>query len=98
MQIKNLLEKYPDFVPVMIESDLEISKKKYLIRKSNTLGQVIMHVRKNITGIREEEALFFLINNTMIPISSNISVIYDEHKKDDFILYINVCKENTFGN
>ena len=43
------------------------------------------------------ERLFIFINETMPPISENMSLVYNKHEDEDGFLYITYSGENTFG-
>ena len=91
---------YLNIIPVIIEqgpnTDIAIDKRKYLVPKDLTIGQLIHVVRKRIK-LQPEKALFLFVNNTIPPTSTLLQVIYEEHKSDDNFLYIQYCFENTFG-
>ena len=102
LETKRVLEKYCDRVPVICEksysqTDLpEIDKIKYLVPIDFTLGQFMYIIRQRLQ-LRSNEALFFLISNSIQSSSALIGQIYDFHKDDDGFLYIQYCKENVFG-
>ena len=74
-----------------------MDKKKYLAPYDITMGQFSVVIRKRLE-LNKEEALFFFINDTVIP-PQNVMMnqIYKEHKDKDGFLYITVQKESTFG-
>lgn len=95
-----IMSKYHDRIPVIIEkgpnTNIAIDKRKYLVPKDLTIGQLIHVIRKRIK-LKPEKALFLFINNMIPPTSTLMHVIYEEHKSDDNFLYIRYCFENTFG-
>ncbi|CAN6211757.1 unnamed protein product, partial [Urochloa humidicola] len=94
-------DKFPDRIPVIVEksgkSDVpEIDKKKYLVPADLTVGQFIYVVRKRIK-LSPEKAIFVFVKNTLPPIASLMSAIYEENKDEDGFLYMTYSGENTFG-
>lgn len=103
-QSTRILQQYPDRIPIIIEKYAssnannldELDKKKYLVPKDLTFGELIHVLRKRLR-LNKEEGLFFFINDTMIPTSLAINEIYKQHKDEDLYLYILYDKENIFG-
>jgi GABA(A) receptor-associated protein len=95
-------EKYPDKVPLILErSDTsslpDLEKKKYLMQKDVTIGQLIFIIRKQIK-IDESQSIFLLVNNTTVPASgSTIGEVYDKKLDKDGFLYITYSSQQTFG-
>ncbi|CAN6199160.1 unnamed protein product [Urochloa humidicola] len=94
-------DKYPDRIPVIVEksgkTDIpDIDKKKYLVPADLTVGQFIYVVRKRIK-LSPEKAIFVFVNNTLPPITSLMSELYEEHKDGDGFLYMTYSGESTFG-
>ena len=104
--ISELLKKYPDHVPVIINRNpadkilRDIDKEKYLIPKNLKVSEIYLIIRKKIT-LDSKHAIFIFVKNhlgdVLVPIGSNIREIYDLYKNDDGILYIVYTTENTFG-
>jgi len=97
---KRILEKYPDKIPLIIEKakecEYDIEKNKYLVPKNIKMQQLIFIIRKRIK-IKNAEAIFVHINNTLPPSNNFINEIYDNNKDEDGFLYITYSTENTFG-
>ena len=99
---KKVLFKYPNRIPIICEkasskSDLpNIDKIKYLVPIDLTLGQFVFIIR-NRMKLRPEEAIFLLISNNIFSTSTMVGTLYDIYKDQDGFLYIQYCKENTFG-
>jgi GABA(A) receptor-associated protein len=97
-----VLERYPNRIPVICESDpknssvIHLKKMKYLVPDSLTIGQFIYVLRKQMT-LKAEEGVFIMINNSLPPASALMSQVYKDHKDSDGFLYCFLCKENTFG-
>ena len=95
-----VIKKYPERIPVIVEpvtkDIIEIDKKKYIVSKDMTFGQLIFIVRKRM-NVDSSIALFFTVNSNLITGSSDLGTIYEENKNEDNFLYIKYTTENTFG-
>ena len=94
-----LRAKYPLRVPVKVESKtkgLSLDVTKFLVPKEFTMAQ-FMYVFRKHTKLDKSEAVFFLIDNKMVPSSKLIGSVDHEHQSKDGLLQIDVCKESTFG-
>ena len=96
-------EKYSDRYPIIVEKnprnkDLDdLQKKKYLVPKDITVGQLCYIIRRRLT-LSAEKALFLFINGNIIPSTSElISNLYENQKNKDGFLYVTYDSENTFG-
>ena len=74
---------------------------KYLLQDDTFVIDLLMSVRKN-RSVAPTVALFCLVedrecNSFMITGNDTIGSIYKKYKRDDGLLYINICKEKTFG-
>lgn len=98
-QSSNILTKYKDSVPIYIDfTNLSkpIEKSKFVIPNGFTVGQLLTAIRMKMS-LNPACALFIFINNRLIPVTSNISSIYDINKDEDGFLYVCCSEENTFG-
>lgn len=97
-----LLQKYPDRVPVILEKDTrcktvpDIDKKKYLVPNDYTLGQFVYIIRKRLQ-LKASVAIFVFVDNILPSTSDTIAHLYAKHKHADHFLYITYSGENTFG-
>jgi len=95
--------KYPDRVPVIVHFSPEFKgsekyKTKYLVPKVMICSEFQYVLRKHMTSLNPEEAIFMFINKKDIPIAtSNMGDVYEKNKGDCGYLYITVVKENVFG-
>ena len=97
---------YPDRIPVIVEMNSSSSnykkyininyKNKYLVPLDLTMSQLMVVIRKKI-NIDDKVALFFFVNNKLIPNTTVLSSIYDSDKESDGFLYVEFTEENTFG-
>ena len=102
-EASRIIWKHPNRIPIILEKDKrydtvpDIDKKKFLVPRDLTMGQFQYVVRKRLKALTPEKGLFFFVNNSMMPVSEFLSVIYDAYKHDDGFLYILYSGENTFG-
>ena len=94
-------KKHPDRIPVIVEASEGctigiIDKKKYLVPKSVSVGQLVYVIRNRLT-LKPEEAIFLFVNNVLPPTSASMSTIYEEHCDPDGYLYVTYSGENVFG-
>ncbi|XP_062111028.1 autophagy-related protein 8i-like [Humulus lupulus] len=98
---KNMIAKYPDRVPVIIEkytrTDLpEMEKKKYLVPRDMSVGQFI-HILSSRLQLSAGKALFVFVKNTLPQTASCMDIVYDTYKDEDGFLYMCYSSEKTFG-
>ena len=78
-----ILSKYPDYVPVIIECDDELSKllkkKKYLIPSTNNISLLLYTIRGKIT-LGKEKAMFMFCDNTLLCLSETVGEVYAKYK------------------
>ena len=97
-----ILNKYPNYVPIICEqayhrNDLpNIDKQKYLVPSDFTLAQFMLIIRQRLK-LNADEGLFLLIKDTFVSASILMSHLYSLYKDEDGFMYIQYCKENTFG-
>lgn len=98
-----IMIKYPGYYPIYCYShDVDLSKNKYLVGGTMSFGQFIYVVKKKLK-LRPEEALFFIIKNKddeIVPSNNDfISSIWTNNCHPDLgCIYVQIIKENTFGN
>jgi len=104
-EAESIIAKYNDRIPIILEKKTnmsngvdipEIDKNKYLVPTDLNFSQFMHIVRKRIK-LEPEHALFFFIDNTIIPSNKLIGKIYEDYKDEDCFLYISYSGENTFG-
>jgi GABA(A) receptor-associated protein len=71
-------------------------KTKFLIPQNLSIGQLQYIIRKRIK-LNPDLAMFMFINNTLVPGSSELQHVYEEHKDEDGFLYVIITSESTFG-
>ena len=98
---KKIMNRYPERIPIIVEKAkgcrlANISKNKYLAPKDMTMSQFLFMVRRRIK-LEPSEAIFLMVNRTLVSGSQPISKIYEDHKDSDGFLYMIYTSENTFG-
>jgi GABA(A) receptor-associated protein len=96
-----MLEKYPERIPIICEridnSIDEIPKGKFLVPKNLCISDFMYVIRQKIKLSPQKSMYLFVNNNTLVPTSSVINLVYEKHKDKDGFLYITYGGESTFG-
>lgn len=98
---KNVLKKYPDRIPIIVERHhkcklKDIDKSKYLVPKDMTMGQFTYIIRKRIS-LDSSQSIFISVNGSLSSSSDLVGHVYGSKKDEDGFLYITYTSENTFG-
>lgn len=99
-EVDLIKEKYPTYIPIVVRArgDIKLQKNKFLVGGEITLGQFLMILRRKIGVLKQSDAVFLFVNNSLPPSSMYLSSIYANQKDiDTNMLFITVSKENTFG-
>jgi GABA(A) receptor-associated protein len=100
-EVEVIKEKYPHYIPIIVrpnDNKIKLLKCKFLVGGDITIGQFLSILRKKMENLKSSEAIYLFINNSLPPTTSFLSTIYAEGKDmNTGMLYITVCKENTFG-
>lgn len=104
-EVEVINQQYPGYIPIIVRvynnknnKNFILTKTKFLVTNEITLAQFLTILRKKIKDIKSTESIYLLIDNTLMPITLSMASIYKEKKdKDTNMLFITVCKENTFG-
>jgi len=97
--VDNLLVRYPDRVPVSVDTvgTTYLDKSKYLVPRTMTIGEFTIVIRKRI-NVKSYEAVFLFVDNNTLPSNSmTFDEIYRQHAANDQLLYLTYGKEHTFG-
>jgi GABA(A) receptor-associated protein len=96
---QRLLNKYPDRVPVVLESRGKepLVKNKYLMPRKIRISELMSIFRTSIK-IDSKKAIFIFVENNLIPMNDSTGEVYNKYKREDGFLYITYAYENTFGN
>jgi GABA(A) receptor-associated protein len=100
-EVEILRKKYPSNIPIIVicKDNLKLNKNKYLVNGEITLGQFLFTLRKRLNKtLSESDGLFIFAGNIIPPSSEMLSEIYNKYKDmNTGMLYLTLCKENTFG-
>jgi len=88
-----LYTKYPNKIPIIVDSTFKINKHKYLVPNDITIAQLIYIIRKNIK-LQPEKALFIFIDNKL---PASTTILSSIKKNEDGFLYITISEESVFG-
>lgn len=96
---ESIMSKFPDKIPIVINchDKIDIDRSKFLAPKEITTGKFMFEVKKRITNLTEREAVFFMVNNKMLPVTAEMLNVYTENKDEDGFLYMTLVKESCFG-
>lgn len=104
LTIKQLMEKYPNKIPVKINYDKNIPEEyryyrvKYMVSEDIPIGTFITLLRMKYMKLPSSKAIFYLVNGKHIPKpSETIGNVYHRHKSDDSVMYMSISMENVFG-
>jgi GABA(A) receptor-associated protein len=105
---ERILAKFPDRIPVIVESaDKELTKllkkNKFLSPTHVSVSYLLLTIRKQMK-LDSSVAVFLFCDNKLLCSTELMSVVYNNYltrnnigKNHDKFLYITICKENTFG-
>jgi len=96
---KNLLQKYPNNVPIIVDgarNSPSISKHKFITNADASIGHFMNEIRKYIE-LDKSQAMFLFCNNKVLTPSMNINFVYHNNVSDDGFLYVYYAVENVFG-
>jgi hypothetical protein len=98
--INKILSKYPDRIPVIINKGNkeapDIDRHKYLVPKDITFSTFTCIIRQRLK-LKPDEAIFIMVNNTLVNQSEIMSSIYKKYKSNNGSLHLVYSTESTFG-
>lgn len=83
-----LREKYPDKVPVLVTTQLPISKKKFLISTNETFGRMVSAIRDQMQS--PDRRVSVMIDEITPPETVLMSALYEKYGGSDGYLRITV--------
>ena len=101
-EYKKVIEEHPGKIGIICEKSpksliKDIEKNKYLIGEELNLAQFNKIIRRKL-GMKQEEALFFLVNGKVsITGCDPMNEIYEKYKDKDGFLYIAYASEEVWG-
>lgn len=101
MNSKELLEKYPERVPVLVDKHYrstisDISKHRFLVPKETNISKFIYQLYQYII-LDQNKSIYLFIDGDLPKPTESIGNLYNYHKNDDGFLYISYSGENVFG-
>lgn len=100
-EVELIKEKYPKYIPVIVrpkDKSIQLLRYKFLVNGEITVGQFMCIIRKKIRNIKSSEALFLIVNNSLLPSVHLLSFVYTQQvDKETNMLFFTLCNENTFG-
>ena len=90
-----------DHVPVVVVGNginaPIITKQKYICPVSVTGDGFRKDIRDHMEALDSTGALFYFVDNALLPMNKTMGEIYDRYKSNDGFLYVIYSVENTFG-
>lgn len=101
-EVDMIKTKYPDYIPIILrtksKSNIKLNKIKYLVGEDITVVQFLSIIRKKIHNFNKSDSIFLFINNSLPVQHNTLGNLYKLYKDADTnMLFVTVCKENTFG-
>jgi GABA(A) receptor-associated protein len=99
-ECRRLMIKYPGRIPVIIKkgnsSAPDIDRTKYLVPNDITFSTFASLIRNRLK-LKQDEAIFIMVNNTIITGSTLMQKVYKEHKSPEGYLLLEYSLESVFG-
>jgi len=98
----NVIIKYPDRVPVIIDTNdtssfnEKLDKHKFVVPDTLSVSEFIVIIRKRLK-IDSTKAIFIFCGNSILVGSTMMRQIYDNNLEEDGFLYLFYKAESTFG-
>lgn len=101
--VKYMIDKYPDRVPIIIKKGSTLYNSEILIKEIPKMFQkdketlnLVLYIRNSI-NLNPTDAIYILINDKYpVSLSEKIGDLYDKYNIDG-IMNVVVHKQNTFG-
>jgi len=101
--VKEVKEKYPDKIPVIIErynreKNLPILEQtKFLIPSEFTMCDLVRCIRRRM-NLHPNQSFFFLVNDrALVSNSATVAEVYEREQDADGFLYIVYASQEMFG-
>ena len=99
-EYQRIQRKYPDRIPVILQKGSytapDIDRNKYLVPMEITFGAFVGVVRQRLK-MKPDEALFILVNNSLVTQTEMMSNVYNKYKSPEGFLLLEYTLESTFG-
>lgn len=73
-----------------------MNTKRFIVPADFTVANFITVIRNRIK-VGPEKTIFIFVNNTLLPVNSLLSYVYQQHRDSDGFLYLIYSSENAFG-
>ena len=92
----SIMSKHPDFIPIVLITDENISNKKLLLHKDNTVSYLMAYIRQK-NKLNKFEAYYIFAGDILLIQSESMLSLYKQYMHPNGFLYFTIKKENTFG-
>jgi len=97
-EVALLKVKYPLHVPIVVlAQNINLTKIKYLVGSKMNIAFLMTMIRKN-TNMSQNDGFYVFVKNELVSNSMELQSLYSKHKDNSTdLLFLTLCKENTFG-
>lgn len=74
----------------------DMAMKRFIVPSDFTVANFITVVRNRIK-VGPEKTIFIFVHNTLLPVNTLLSSVYQQHQDADGFLYLIYSSENAFG-
>ncbi|KAK0412953.1 hypothetical protein QR680_006504 [Steinernema hermaphroditum] len=105
-QRKALSEKHrhknPDHVLIICEKSSSstlppISKSRFSVASSCTLGQFVSVVREKLVFQEDESIFLYIADSVIVPYAATVGELYEKYADEDGFLYVKYQEESVYG-
>lgn len=101
ISIKNILAKYPDCVPIIVENMnpkiIKLTKTKFLCAKSDMFSYFKSQCIRRMKVPSSRMSIYFTINNYMLCMDIDVETLHRKFKNIDGSLHVQIFTESVFG-
>jgi microtubule-associated protein 1 light chain len=102
-QTKDMMRKYPDKIPVIVEKYIkekelpDLERCRFLVPFDATMSQLVMIIRARMS-VAATQAFFIIINRkNLAQMSMSLLECYNDMRDEDGYLYLTYCSQEAFG-
>ena len=99
-EFNRIKSKYPNKIPIKITciAPLVLTKTKYLMDGNQQISDLLLYLRSKCSNVQASESILVFTKSKKILIgNTTIRNIDPSDYNEDGFLYLEVCKESTFG-
>lgn len=103
LEVETIRTKYPNKVPVIVESSdkekelPELDKTKFLLPQELTIAQFVSLIRNRMLISSSQTFFLFVNKKTMVSMSTTLLDLYTKEKDEDGFLYFTYASQDAFG-